>query len=405
MKAILIASVIHFALIVVWSGAQGQELDPIEIIQMGEDNQPLIDDFNARVGTVRQIFIMGPTCGICLRGMADLNDEYIAERQADPRLHTYVVYVPALQAEFEHVAPAAELLRGPRIDHYWQESGMIGISYQPLFETEIYIWDFWFVYGPDAVWEGEMPPEPAFWQHQLRRGFPRERYLDRDVFAAEALALVDALPRPDEGGSDAMAQLGVDEVVIPAVAQGFGVAIRQYREAMGGNQVVASTHRRVTSGLLFRGDDEFALTIDETREGGLDRQVDGDTQLPSDVLDTIHANYDFDTRLIDWSNKGSSFIMDGAVRIDGALHWNLIETAADGSNWAYLIETHSGTLRRVQSLSEDGSPLYSVNYSDFRDVQGAPYAHQVEYRLGSGEVLWSEVYDEIAIARELAPAE
>lgn len=399
MRVILIASILHFALFAIWSAAHADELEPVEIIMMGEDNQPLIDEFNARVGTVRQIFIMGPTCGICLRGMADLNDEYIAGRQNDPRLHTFVVYVPALQATLDHVAPAAELLRGPRIEHYWQESGMIGVSYQPQFDTETYIWDFWFVYGPDAIWEGEAPPEPAFWQHQLRRGFPRDRYLDREVFASETLALVDALPMPERGAGDQFPHDSQGEVVIPVVAQGYGVALRDYREAMGGHAVIASVHRRIASGFLISNGEEFALTIDESREDGLSRDIEGGADLPHDILDILEANYDFDTRLIHWNDKGSSFTMEGVVRLDGALHWHLAETAADGTRWTYLIDTHLGILRRVQFLAEDGSPAFSVHYSDFRNIEDVLYAHRVEYRSASGEILWSEMLDEIAIAR------
>ncbi len=65
---------------------------------LGEDLQQLKDDFNANEGRVRLLFLSGPTCGICLRGMADLNDEFIAASQNDDRLVTFVVHVPALGA-------------------------------------------------------------------------------------------------------------------------------------------------------------------------------------------------------------------------------------------------------------------------------------------------------------------
>ena len=77
---------------------------------LDEDLQQLKDDFNANQGRVRLMFLSGPTCGICLRGMADLNDAFIAESQNDDRLVTFVVHVPALGAREEHVADTIPLL-------------------------------------------------------------------------------------------------------------------------------------------------------------------------------------------------------------------------------------------------------------------------------------------------------
>jgi len=43
---------------------------PSELVVLGEDLRQLKDDFNANRGRVRLLFLSGPTCGICLRGMA-----------------------------------------------------------------------------------------------------------------------------------------------------------------------------------------------------------------------------------------------------------------------------------------------------------------------------------------------
>ena len=88
-----------------------------EVIE--QDLEKLRSDFNAHRGQIRLVFISGPTCGICLRGMADLNDEFIAASQNDGRLETFVVHVPALGAKEEHVKDVLPLLAGPRIHHYW----------------------------------------------------------------------------------------------------------------------------------------------------------------------------------------------------------------------------------------------------------------------------------------------
>ena len=92
---------------------QDASADYNSYVVLGEDLQQLKDDFNANKGRVRLMFLSGPTCGICLRGMADLNDAFIAEAQNDDRLITFVVHVPALGAKEEHVADTIPLLNGP----------------------------------------------------------------------------------------------------------------------------------------------------------------------------------------------------------------------------------------------------------------------------------------------------
>ena len=49
---------------------------------------------------------------------------------------------------------------------------------------EVYAWDVWLVYGPDAVWEGELPPKPEYFMHQLWAlgGTDLPRF-DSEVFA------------------------------------------------------------------------------------------------------------------------------------------------------------------------------------------------------------------------------
>ena len=77
---------------------ESQDVDATgqDYVVMGDDLQQLKDDFNASQGRTRLVFLSGPTCGICLRGLADLNDAFIAESQSDDRLVTFVVHVPTM---------------------------------------------------------------------------------------------------------------------------------------------------------------------------------------------------------------------------------------------------------------------------------------------------------------------
>src|ERR1700736_3061426 len=67
-------------------------------------------DFNANVGKVRMLYIVGPTCGICLRGMSDLQEAVYSKKGDDPRLVTFVIHVPTLGAHEANVAAASRLI-------------------------------------------------------------------------------------------------------------------------------------------------------------------------------------------------------------------------------------------------------------------------------------------------------
>lgn len=389
-------------------------------VVLSEDLAQLKQDFNAKTGTVRLLFIIGPTCGICLRGMADLNDEFLAEYQTDPRLHTFSVHVPTLRAEEKHVAPSVALMNGPRIYHYWDEAGTIGLLYQDILDTEAYVWDVWFIYGPDAVWEGAAPPEPAYWEHQLPV-FPREKKLDKKRFAAETLARVNQLDLNDFDTSAVAANENplADGAVIPWVGQGYGRAIKQYREGQGGTLAIRAIESREYSGELLIGDETFALFVTEERPNKKQKHVpdldyvlryDGGEiverhgnlpveGVPLDIEGHLMGFFDFDTPLVDWNKKGHKFSMQGMEKTGDALAWNLVQTDPAGLVWKYLINSHTGNIERIRAHDEAGELIVSVHYSDYKTVDGAPVAHRIEYRNPAGKLLAVEKFDSVKIQR------
>jgi len=395
-------------------------------VVLDEDLAQPKEDFNAKVGTVRLLFIVGPTCGICLRGMADLNDEFLAEYQSDPRLHTFSVHVPTLRAEEKNVAPSIELMNGPRIYHYWDEAGTIGLLYKDILDTEAYVWDVWFIYGPDAVWDGETPPTPAYWEHQLSP-FPREKKLDKKRFAGETLARVNQLELNDFDAAPVAANENplADGAVIPWVGQGYGSAIKQYRKGQGGTPAIRAIQKREFSGELLIGNETFELLVIEERpnqkekhvpdadyvlryDGGeiVERQgrlpVEG---LALDVEGHLMGYFDFDTPLVDWNKKGHKFSMEGMEKVGDVLAWNLVQTDADGLVWKYLINSHTGVIERIRAYDDTGDLMVSVHYADYEEVEGAPVAHRIEYRDPDGELLAVEKFDAVHIFKDLLDAD
>lgn len=163
-------------------------------------------DFNNKVGSVRLLFVVDPICPGCLRGLADMNRDLLRET-ADPRLQTFVVHEPVLGAARSRpsggkdVPRAAQLLQSSNVRHYWNPSGEFGRLLSQAVglrngEKQVYAWDVWLIYGPEAKWVGAAPPRPLLLMHQLSalRGSTEFPHLDSHVFAQRVHALLGALP-------------------------------------------------------------------------------------------------------------------------------------------------------------------------------------------------------------------
>jgi hypothetical protein len=103
---------------------------------------------------------------------------------------------PSSIAREKDVPEAATLLRNDHVHHYWNPTGSFGRELADGLDLkmdgeDVYAWDVWLVYAPDAVWDGEVPPKPEYLMHQLRAlggtDLPR---LDSKVFAEKAHQLL-----------------------------------------------------------------------------------------------------------------------------------------------------------------------------------------------------------------------
>jgi hypothetical protein len=65
----------------------------------------------------------------------------------------------------------------------------VGSAYQPLLKLNAPAWDAWMLFDRAAVWRGDTPPVPAWWEHQLRNG-PQALHLDPERWASHAEALL-----------------------------------------------------------------------------------------------------------------------------------------------------------------------------------------------------------------------
>ncbi len=412
---------------------QNEQSQPGEnsYVILGEDLQQLKDDFNANEGRVRLMFLNGPTCGICLRGMADLNDEFIAASQNDDRLVTFVVHVPTLGAKEEHVADTIPLLNGPRVHHYWEDTGIIGSHYSDVMDVGMYVWDFWAIYGPDARWEGTLPPKPDYYEHQLGvtsrkfRTFPKERVLNADRFAMQAATFIDQVDltrfakQADRELSED--QLLADGTTIPVVAQPRNVAVSQHIRNRGGYNNLKRIQAVKMRGTLEVDGRSYPLTISQARPNLIRRSItvgdrtsvaelsaDGKPSmepgvargLPAALESKLLGTFEFDGRLVEWPDKGHEVSMRGMQKIGDVLAWKLDFVQSGGQHWHLFVNSHGGDIVMANILDENEKPEYSILQNDFRETSGFRFPHRIEYVDSNGQSLGVEVIDEITIEEQ-----
>jgi hypothetical protein len=320
------------------------------------------------------------------------------------------------------------------VHHYWEETGIIGSHYSDAMDVGMYVWDFWAIYGPDARWEGTIPPKPDYYEHQLGissqrfRTFPKELVLDAERFAAKTQEFIDQI---DASGVEDTSSLRLSErelqgdgTVIPVVAQPRNVAVSQHIRGRGFYENLKRIQSISKSGRWQIDGQEFPLQIDMQRPGLLSRSIIVEGQelvssvladgsivqadynglgLPAELEKTLLNGYEFDGPLVEWPDKGSELAMVGMLKIGDVLAWKLDLTQSGGQRWHLYIDSHGGALVRADLLGASDQIEYSILQSDVRETDGFKYPHRIEYRAGDGEVLAVEVIDAIAI--EQAPFE
>lgn len=156
--------------------------------------------FNADKGKVRLLFVMDPICPACLRGISDMSEDVLTPNAGNARLATFVVHMPVLGAKEKDTQRTCKVLKANAATHYWDPTGEFGrtlasgIGLKDKKGKQVYAWDVWMMYGPDAEWTGNGPPKPTLFMHQLNAlsEGPAYDFFDSEKFAAQ---VADALKR------------------------------------------------------------------------------------------------------------------------------------------------------------------------------------------------------------------
>ncbi len=364
-----------------------------------EDLAQLKTEFNAANEKIRLVFISGPSCGICLRGLDDLNRSIVASLQSDPRVHTFVVHVPTLGAEEKHVVASIPLMAGPRVSHYWDEVGNSGRLFQEALNIPMYAWDVWMIYEPGQTWEQDRsPPEPVFWHHQLP-GLPKEQRLDAEAFAVAVSDRLKGVPQVSEDNLPSIALQ--DEAGLMPVAQPRGVMIQQNHLSRGGYKQLKSISAIRYEGLTEIDGESYPLTVETkrpayyrrtvrngdevssiTRDGtGVTRQGSS-LAMPASLTSKWLESWEFDGWMTDWKAKGHQVWRLGMKKFGDRLPWVMEAELGNGQVWNIYVDSHTGDAFRQSLVNPDGEETLVLVFNDYRDVDGFRLPHEVRYYEG-----------------------
>lgn len=169
--------------------AAGPTAPPYETLDA--EAEPLKSAFNADAGKARIFMYVSPTCGGCLRGARDVQEEVLAELDAS-NLAVYVVWAPKNGARERHVERALGLVEDRRARQYWDEEGAIVRSLDAMLRLTGPCAGAFMVYEPGTRWDGEGPPPPAYWEdaHVIDLHRDVAPAFDAETFGAKVVELL-----------------------------------------------------------------------------------------------------------------------------------------------------------------------------------------------------------------------
>jgi hypothetical protein len=157
--------------------------------------------FNADALFPRLLFLVSPTCEICLSGAMSAAQTVLSLPRADD-FRLYILWLPVLEGDTPQGAEQMQerLPIDDRLRHFWDHDLMLSREYHRVLQLgqrprpHHIAWDIFLLYEAGTVWNEE-PPMPEFWMHQL--------FLE-DVPELDATVLKRQLERSLRGDTDHM---------------------------------------------------------------------------------------------------------------------------------------------------------------------------------------------------------
>jgi mercuric ion transport protein len=136
----------------------------------------LKEEFNRQSDKVRVVALLSPTCGPCQMGRGVVGELF--DKQASDKLAGFAVWLPMKPKVTPQTAwLEAEKLKDERISvRGWDSKWQIGNLFAMPLKLSSTAWDVYLIYAPGVKWEGNQPPKPSYWMHQLQ-GQPEKTML------------------------------------------------------------------------------------------------------------------------------------------------------------------------------------------------------------------------------------
>ncbi len=112
-------------------------------------------------------------------------------------LAAYVVWVPRNRARERHVKRVTGIVTDPRARHYWDAREAVVTAYEERYALTGPCAGIFMVFGPDARWEADRPPEAVYAEDAHARQYKRQLpQFDARRFARRVMEMLPAR-RPD----------------------------------------------------------------------------------------------------------------------------------------------------------------------------------------------------------------
>lgn len=134
--------------------------------------QPLKNAFNADAGKVRLLMYVSPTCGECLRGARQAQNQVLATVH-DTSLRIYVVWAPKNGGRQQDVGRVTKIVTDPRATQYWDGHRVVTDAYDRMFGLSGPCAGIFILYGRQTRWESTAPPRPDYLEDAHAREFNR----------------------------------------------------------------------------------------------------------------------------------------------------------------------------------------------------------------------------------------
>lgn len=157
----------------VGTGAQEPPADAKILAPMSSVSTDSVrEEFNASSEKVRIVALLSPTCPGCRSGHRVVGE--VLKEFSSPKLQAILVWEPMREGDSPLTAAQQALrVRDARIAQGWNENREVGKLFGETLNLHDIAWDVYLAYEPGIRWEGQRPPSPTFWMHQLEGVDPK----------------------------------------------------------------------------------------------------------------------------------------------------------------------------------------------------------------------------------------